>query len=709
MDRINKQSLFLNPRNRNLFRISLLVLASLASIVILILPIASRPSIAPLKVGDVSSQDIQAPYSLNYVSDILTNQSRFEAEKNVSPVYLPTDPGIARTQIENLRLTLNYISTIRADSYSSNAQKIEDLTKIDNSSLSTDSAKKIIALSDSQWQSLQQESLNVLEQVMRNSIRDDQVKDAQRNIGTYISYSVPEDQALLISQLVSPFIVANTLYSEELTQAARQEAGNAVAPVNRTYISGEIIVRRGQLITETTLEALQKFGLIRQQNKSQDTLAAISLVLTLSTMIALFFSRRKMPLLDDLKSLLVITIVFIVFLAGARFIVPNRAVVPYLFPIPAFGLMVASLFSMESGLILSLALSILSAYGLSNSLDLTLFYMLTGAFSILVLGKGRRTGNFFSAGLAVGAVGSAVIIAYRLPDALTDWVGITTLVGVSFLNGIATASITLLFQYLFAQLLGKTTALQLLELSRPDHPLLQFILSNAPGTYQHSLQVANLAEQAAEAIGADPLLTRVGTLYHDAGKAVNPGFFIENQLSNNLNPHDDLEPLASATTIIQHVTDGVQLATKYHLPPRLLDFILEHHGTLMTRYQYAKALEAANNDTNKVDVNLFRYPGPSPRSKETALLMLADGSEARARAEVPKDEEELRIIIKKVIDFCQQEGQLDQTSLTMRDLTTITDSFVNTLLNTYHPRIKYPELKKNKKDTTEELSNLSSN
>ena len=242
---------------------------------------------------------------------------------------------------------------------------------------------------------------------------------------------------------------------------------------------------------------------------------------------------------------------------------------------------------------------------------------------------------FFWAGAVVAACGSLVAIAYRLPQPETDWVGISTLVGAALLNGIASASLTVLLQFFLAQFLGTTTALQLLEISRPDHPLLQRVLRNAPGTYQHSLQVANLAEQASERIGADALLTRVGALYHDVGKALNPAFYIENQMPGAPNPHDQLDPAASAEIIIQHVKDGLELARQHRIPRRIQDFIREHHGTMIARYQYVNAVKAAGGDESKVDSEPFRYPGPSPRSRETAILMLADGSEARVRAERP--------------------------------------------------------------------------
>ena len=229
----------------------------------------------------------------------------------------------------------------------------------------------------------------------------------------------------------------------------------------------------------------------------------------------------------------------------------------------------------------------------------------------------------------------------------------------------------------------------MLDLSRPDHPLLQYILFNAPGTYQHSLQVANLAERAAESIGADAMLVRVGALYHDAGKAINPLYFIENQIPGSKNPHDDLDPVTSASIIIKHVSDGISLAKKHRLPPGIQDFIVEHHGNLLARFQYARAKEMKPDQ--EIDQSLFRYKGTKPHTKETAILMLADGCEAKSRAELPKDEKELRILIKKVFDYLQQNEQLTETALTLRDLSVISETFFITLKNTHHPRIHYPE------------------
>jgi putative nucleotidyltransferase with HDIG domain len=354
-------------------------------------------------------------------------------------------------------------------------------------------------------------------------------------------------------------------------------------------------------------------------------------------------------------------------------------------------LLLTTLFGLETGIILSILLSLLVPYGLPNAFDLIPYFLLSSLTGVLVLGAARRVWTFFRAGMGIALAGIVMLTAFRLPFSTMDGVAIFQLTSAALFNGLASSSIALLLQYFLAQALGLTTALQLIEISRPDFPLLQFFLRNAPGTYQHSLQVANLAEQAAELIGADALLTRVGALFHDVGKALNPSFFIENQPAENIDPHDDIPPEESAAAIIAHVTDGVALARKYRLPRRMDDFILEHHGTMVTRYQYNQAVQAAGGDASKVDIEKFRYPGPRPQSRETALLMLADGTEARARAQRPHDEESIRKLVLSTIETAQKQGQLDDTKLTLRDLSIITEAFVTVLKGTHHPRIAYPK------------------
>jgi putative nucleotidyltransferase with HDIG domain len=671
----------------------LLVLVGLVSLIALIAPLSLSPGALPLNAGDVAPRDLQAPRAIEYVSEVRTEEARAAAERAIPQVYSPPDPSIARTQIEHLRAALDYISLVRADEFSTLEQKQSDLSALSDLTLKPDTVNQILSLSDTRWDAIQQEALSVLEQVMRNTIRENDLQNIRRSVPSLVSLALTEEQAGLVVDLVSAFIAPNSFSSPELTDAARQAARDAVQPVVQSYKTGETIVASGQIITPAQLEALQKLGLIEPGQQWQDYVGVVALVILTTTFVGLYFYRRNRPYLSEVRSLVLIAIIFILFLVGARLSIPNRTIIPYLYPLPAVGLLLATLFNLETGLIFGLVISILAAYGLPNTLDLMPYYLLATLTGVLVLGSARRFWVFFRAGIAVALAGIAMILAFRLPFNQMDLVGIVTLSGAAAFNGMASASITLVLQYFLAQILGLTTPLQLLEISRPDFPLLQFFLRNAPGTYQHSLQVANLAEQAAENIGADALLTRVGALFHDIGKAVNPSFFIENQAHGSLNTHDDLDPAESSAAITQHVLDGIKLARKYRLPRRLDDFILEHHGTMLTRYQYTKAVEAAGGDESRVDASKFRYPGPSPRSRETALLMLADGTEARVRAGRPSNEEELRAIVHSAIEYAQTSGQLDNTQLTLSDLNKIAESFVTTLRGSFHPRIEYPKAK----------------
>jgi putative nucleotidyltransferase with HDIG domain len=672
-------------------QIILLILVSVISYGALIAPSLLNPAAVSLGVGDVSPNDYQAPQSIEYISEVRTEDARLAAENAVAPVYALPDQSIARKQIDRLRATLQFITLTRNDEISTPEQKTSDIAALSDISLKPQTIEKILALPSARWDTIQQESLSVLEQVMRRTIRDQDVDSVRRAVPSLVSLALNEDQAALVVELVSAFVTTNSVYSADLTEAAKQSARDAVQPITEQYKAGEIVVLRGQIVTAAQLEALQQLGLIEQKNPWQDYAGAGALVLILAVLTRLYFSRRHLQFLSDARSLVVAALIFIIFAVGARIIIPDRTLLPYAYPLSAVGLLIATLFGLEAGIIFSIVVSLLVSYSMPNALDLVPYYLVSSMTGVLVLGSARRVWTFFRAGMATALAGIVTLLAFRLPFTATDGIAFLQLSGAAVFSGLAASSIALLLQYFLAQAIGLTTALQLIEISRPDFPLLQFFLRNAPGTYQHSLQVANLAEQAAELIGADALLTRVGALFHDVGKALNPSFFIENQSPGSINAHNELDPMESARVIIAHVTDGAVLVRKHRLPRRIDDFVLEHHGTMVTRYQYGQALQAAGGDESKVDLSKFRYPGPRPRSRETALLMLADGTEARTRAENPQDEEAMRKLVQATIDSAQKQGQLDNTQLTLRDLSIVTDAFVTILKGTHHPRIAYPK------------------
>jgi putative nucleotidyltransferase with HDIG domain len=676
---------------RLLFYLVLLLVTTALALAALLIPFSAHPFSPALEAGQVASEDVLAPAAVVYTSQVLTDLKREEAAQAVAPVYTAPDTSIARQQLERLRSALAFISSVRADAYASPQQKLGDLAALDKVPLSQETASNILVLSDARWQAVQQEAIAVLEQVMRNAVRPDHLEDARSSVPSLVSLSLPEEQAAIVAQLAAPFIVPNSLYSETLTEAARQAARQSVAPIQRAFMSGETVIRYGQVLSAADLEALQMLGVARPQRSWQDLASTFALVLLVLGFMFLYL-RRTPVLAQDMRGLAIISGLFLVFLFAARLIVAGRSVIPFIFPFATYSLIVAAMFGAELSLVTSLPLAIMATFGMSNALELTFYFIVTSLFGVLILGKARRVTSFFWAGGAIAISGVLVIVVYRLPLPATDWVEMATLTGAALFNGLAAASLAIVLQFFIAQLLGVATPMQLMELTRPDHPLLQRILHDAPGTYQHSLQVANLAEQAAEQVGADPLLTRVGALYHDAGKAVNPFYFIENQMPGFQNPHDNLDPVSSAKIIIHHVADGLNLAREYHIPHRLMDFIAEHHGTMIARYQFVKAVAAAGGDESRVEQDQFSYPGPRPSSRETAILMLADGSEARVRAERPQDDEALRALIKSVIDNRVAANQLDNTGLTLRDLGVILNSFTATLRGIYHPRLQYPSM-----------------
>ena len=687
-----QQNISQKSRRSQVIQITILMVTGLLSISIINAPISIRSGLIPQSIGDVAAQDIQSPRSINYESQVLTDQAKQQARLNVPPVYLPSNPAIKRQQLEKLRVNLLFITQVRQDPYASREQQVSDLSNMKDLKLNNATIVKILDMNDSRWQAIVSESENVLEVIFRSTIRESNVEEYKNGLPSLVDAGFLQSSAEIVAEVTRQFVVPNSEYSTELTDQARQEAEETVQPVIRKYVVGQIIIRYGQVIRAEDLEALQTIGLVNPGISLNNVISSSAMVLILMLFIAMYSVRRQSSPMDQSRSLLLIAITFIFFLVLGRLIIPYRTVIPFIFPTAAFALTLATAFSIETGLIFAFMLSILLPHGLPGSLEMTIFYLVGSFVGVLVLGRGRNLAAFFRASMAMSMANTLVIVAYHLSDPVTDWVGIATLLGASVINGLASASFTLILQFIFSQTLGITTAMQLLDLSRPDHPLLQFMLRNAPGSYQHSLQVANLAEQATEAINADSLLVRVGAQYHDVGKAKNPLFFIENQIKGNPNPHEEMDPSTSAQLIIKHVPDGIALARQYRLPPRLHDFIHEHHGTLLASYQYNRAVNLKENDESMVDKTPFQYPGPCPRSRETAILMLADGCEARARAELPKDEEGLRLLVKKVIDKCMSEGQLDNTRLTLNDLVKIADSFTSTLLGVYHQRIIYPEI-----------------
>ena len=336
----------------------------------------------------------------------------------------------------------------------------------------------------------------------------------------------------------------------------------------------------------------------------------------------------------------------------------------------------------------------------SAGVELAAYVLLGGIAGIVAVRRGDRLTVFLQAGFAVFIVNMLVVATFGLFGD-HDVYGVVQLMGAAAVSAGGAAVATVGSFAVLGSLFGILTAFQLLELANPSQPLLRRLLVETPGTYHHSLMVGNLAERAAEAIGADPLITRVAAYYHDVGKLANPVAFIENQAGGE-NIHDILEPEESAQILKHHVADGIDVAYQSKLPKTLIAFIPQHHGTSVMAYFYAKAREEAaapfgglqtdegRRAADTDDIRRYRHAGPKPQSREAALLMLADGVEASVRSLSSRDEAAIRTMVARIINDRMEDGQFDECDLTLRDIGLVQEAFVSQLLGMYHQRVAYP-------------------
>ncbi len=649
------------------------------------------PAILNVQVGAPAPQDVLAPRSVSFESAALTQQARERASAAVADVYDPPNSRIARQQVLLLRDVIGQIDDLRADPRIALVDKQAQLTSLPDLPLTDAAASLILRFSEDAWITTQNEALTALERVMQSQVRADQLEVVRRSAPAVLSVDLTDEQVTAVTALINPLIIPNSLYNDVATNTARQAARDNVGPVVRQIIRGQAVLTRGQVVNDADLEALHALGLGETGGDQKQLWVTTAAALLTGIVLAAYCWRFRPEVARSLRMAAAFTVLALLYLAVAVLALREPMPTPLLLPTAALAIIFTALTGPHFTITAIVLLSGLVGLMAEGQPELAAYSVCMGVVAAIVLQRADRLNLFFWAGLGGALAGTGVLAVAALREPTLEPVDITLRIAVAMVNGGASTAIALLILFAIGGLLGFTTTLQLVELSRPDHPLLRYILRNAPGTYQHSLQVANLAEQAAELIGVNPLLMRVAALYHDCGKALNPQYFIENQL-DQYNVHADLEPSASAELIIRHVEDGLLLAGRHRLPPRIRDFIAEHHGTLTTRFQYARALEAAGGDTSRVDIRHFTYPGPAPRSRETALLMLADSCEAKTRADRPQSDEHIARIVNGMVDDRVAQGQLINTGLTLLELAIIRRSFINTLRGLYHTRIQYPEL-----------------
>lgn len=667
------------------FLFSFLLVATLS----FILSFQFLPSQIKLEVGDVSPQDVRAPSRITYLSEITSEAERQRAEAAIEEVYYPADASIAREQINHARQIFNYVDAVRHDAYATIERKMELISAISGIELSSEALRYTATLDEEVWDQVVSESLYVLDQVLRQEIRSDQVSEAKNQLRTYISLALSEEQATLVEAWTRNLIVPNSFPNLQATEEARAGAREAVEDVYITIEEGEIILREGEVTSPLALEALTKLGLRQPKIEWRDVVARILFTSLLVVALALYLVYLHPTFWQKWQDMLLLGLLAGLSILVAKLMIPGHVVLGYLFPLAATSMLLTALVDAEIAIVATAVLSLMVGFVAGGSLEFALYAFLGGVISSLRLWRIERLNAFLWAGLYGALSNLSVILVFRILEQDHDILGVLQIGGASIANAVLAMSLTLGGFFLFGNLLNITTSLQLLELGRPTHPLLRELLLKAPGTYHHSLMVGNLAEQAAQAVGANPLLARVGAYYHDIGKMQRPYFFAENQ-TDGINPHERLDPETSAQIITSHIKDGLQLAKKYGLPREISGFIPQHHGAALASYFYSKARQQSD-DQEKISEERFRYPGPRPRSREAGILMLADEVEAASRANNPGSVAEIEELVEDLIRSRMADGELDDSDLTLRDLQKIKDTFVSTLQGIYHPRIKYPE------------------
>lgn len=640
-----------------------------------------------LDVGDVCPRDIRAPERKTFVSQIRTDEARARAEASVPDVYDTPDQSIARQQIARARQILDFIDSVRHDTYATDEERARWLSAIEDVTLSPTIIKQILDLSEEDWQAVKKEVIYVLDQAMRSEIREGQLAEARRMIPALVSLDLSDTQVQIVVALGRDLIRPNTFYNAERTAEARQAARDAVPPVQRTIEKGEVILREGDLVTPLAVEALDAYHLRRPAADWRDIGSAIIFAVGITVALELYIAAFNPVLWRNWRHLALIFLLTGLFVLLAKVMIPGRVGLPYVYPLPALAMILAVLLDARLGILVATLISLVLGYVGDGDFALAAYGFMGSLVGVLSLRRVEHLGAFFWAGVYITLADLLAVAAFRLPDRNLDLVGVGILVIGCVGNGLLSATLTLGGYYLLGSIFDITTSLQLLELARPTHPLMRQLLLKAPGTYHHSILVSNMAEQAAERIGADALLTRVGAFYHDIGKTARPYFFAENQVEG-VNVHSRLDPYTSAEIIISHVKDGLELAKKYRLPRKVRDFIMQHHGTSLASYFYREAVEQYGEE--HVNPDDFRYPGPRPQSRETAIVMLADACEATVRASRPSTSEELEEMVRQIILNRLLEGDLDECDLTLRDLDQIREVFVSILQGLFHPRIKYP-------------------
>jgi putative nucleotidyltransferase with HDIG domain len=498
-------------------------------------------------------------------------------------------------------------------------------------------------------------------------------------------------------QIIVSSLVPNIIYDKTETENRIQQAIHSVPLAKGMILQNERIIDTHERVTNEQLQKLQslleaKAELAESEGGVQFLLPFVGKFLVVALALSLFilflyFRRSELLLKPRMIFLLYLVFQCVIFLS---YILNRFGLSEYLLPITIASVLLTIFFDLEIGFIATISLGVIAGALRGNDFNAVIVSIFAGAIAVISVNR-VRTRNWLLRSLVL------IIGAYILSITALEFLRYPSLrkllvsIGFGAMNGLISTILAYGFSVIIEAVFDLTTDMKLLELSDLNKPLLRELAMKAPGTYFHSAVVGNLSETAAEAIGANSLLTRVGAYYHDIGKIINPKYFIENQNRGSLNPHEKLAPTMSSLILVNHVRKGIELAKKHKLPSVITDFITQHHGTNLMNPFYQKAIKQNKNKENSVNESNFRYPGPRPKSKETGIVMLADSIEAASRTLKDPTVSRIQAMVNSIIRERFSQSELDECPLTLSDLHKIAESFQKFLIGIFHARVEYPD------------------
>ncbi|BAH05876.1 HD family phosphohydrolase [Clostridium kluyveri] len=649
-----------------------------------------------LKVGDIPKVDIKAPRE---VKDELSTDAKLQQAIDSVPIQYNKNPEVKTNILNNINGFFTKANQLK-DSQIEDKDKLEKLKSEYNMNITDDTYKAVIALDKDDMKRLQDFLQKTLGDIYDDSnISDntqsdnqDDIKKAQENILLKVTTSdLSKELRTLATNIAYSQISPNFFYDKEKTEELRKEAEKKVSPV--MIKKDQTIVKEGEPVTEHQIQILKDLGLLDNSPYFQWhiylSLAVLVILVLLLQWIYIYKYHEKV--FGDVKLIIMINILNCTAILLSRIV---GMISPFLMPITFIPMIMALLVNHRISLTLSVLNCVLINVALGFNLDITILAIVNSVVGAIILKKMQQRNDILIASLYVFIINITLTfsIGFLLSSNVLDVVQKSIYTGsASIVSGILVIGFLPLFESAF----DIVTTIKLLELSNPNAPLLKRLLMEAPGTYHHSIMVGNLAEVAAEEVGGNSLLARVAAYYHDIGKIKRPYFFRENQLGKD-NPHDKLTPNLSTLIIISHVKDGSEMAKEYKLPKIIRDIIEEHHGTSIVKYFYL-TMKNSSEKIENVNEDDFKYSGPIPKTKESGIIMLADGVEAAVRSINEPDEFKITQMIDNIFKDRLNEGQLDDCDLTLRDISKIKKAFLTVLIGIYHHRIEYPEDKFSKK------------